>query len=76
MERYSPECNVVTRRGKDIDGRSPYPFLVLGTSSAYYTQLELAAGLLLTLRIGFNVGEFTDFLLGWAHIDILSDDTE
>ena len=40
----------------------------------YYSQLEIAAGLLGDVRVGVNAGEFVDFLLGWACIDIFSDD--
>lgn len=40
----------------------------------YYTQIEavLAAGP--ALRLGFNPGELVDFILGWASVDIMSDD--
>ena len=40
----------------------------------YYTQIEVAAGLGGTVRLGFNPGELLDFLLGFVGIDIYSDD--
>jgi len=63
-------------RRKDIIARSPFPFVVLGDSAPYYTQIEAAGGLLLTLRLGFNPGELVDFVLGWLFLDIYSDDVE
>ena len=41
---------------------------------SYYTQIEMAAGLGGTLRLGVNPGEFVDFLLGWTTLDIFDDD--
>jgi len=43
-------------------------------SLPYYTQIEVAAGLGPTIRLGFNPGELVDFLLGWFTIDIFADD--
>ncbi|MCX7009987.1 MAG: hypothetical protein NTY53_22555 [Kiritimatiellaeota bacterium] len=43
---------------------------------SYYTQIEIAGGLIGTLRLGFNPGELLDFILGWATIDIFNDDLE
>jgi hypothetical protein len=40
----------------------------------YYTQIEVVAGALGGLRLGFNPGELVDFLLGWATLDIYNDD--
>lgn len=40
----------------------------------YYTQIELAGGLVGTLRLGFNPGELLDFILGWTTIDMYHDD--
>ncbi len=40
----------------------------------YYTQLEVAAGVYGTLRLGFNPGELLDFVLGWTTLDIFGDD--
>jgi len=42
----------------------------------FYTQIEVAGGLIGTVRLGFNVGELVDFLLGWTTIDIFRDDLE
>jgi len=38
------------------------------------TQIEVAGGVLGTLRLGFNPGELLDFVLGWLTIDIYGDD--
>jgi hypothetical protein len=43
---------------------------------AYFTQIEIAGGLIGTVRLGFNPGELLDFLLGWFGIDIFDDDLE
>jgi hypothetical protein len=40
----------------------------------YYTQIEVAGGLLFGARLGFNPGELLDFLLGWTALDIFDDD--
>ena len=40
----------------------------------YFTQIEVAAALLPAVRIGLNVGEMLDFVLGWAGVDIYADD--
>ncbi len=42
----------------------------------YFTQIEVVAGLLGTLRLGFNPGELLDFILGWTTVDIFNDDRE
>jgi hypothetical protein len=42
--------------------------------ASYYTQVEMAAGLVRTLRLGLNPGEVLDFLLGWVRIDLFDDD--
>lgn len=41
---------------------------------AYWTQIEVVAGVGISLRLGFNPGELVDFLLGWFGLDIYSDD--
>ena len=40
----------------------------------YYTQIEVAAGLVGGVRLGLNPGEFVDFVLGWTTLDIYNDD--
>jgi hypothetical protein len=40
----------------------------------YYTQIEVIAGFGGGVRLGFNIGEFLDFILGWGIIDIYGDD--
>ncbi len=46
---------------------SPWPYL---------TQIEAVVGLGVSLRLGVNPGEFLDFVLGWAGVDLFSDDIE
>lgn len=41
---------------------------------SYFTQLEVAAGVGVTFKLGFNPGELLDFLLGWTTIDMYGDD--
>lgn len=45
-----------------------------GQHLPYFTQCEVAAGLLGGLRFGINPGELLDFILGWTTVDIFSDD--
>jgi len=40
----------------------------------YYTQCEVALGLGVTAKAGFNLAEIIDLLLGFTYIDILNDD--
>ncbi|MEO0480039.1 MAG: hypothetical protein AAF196_11200 [Planctomycetota bacterium] len=40
----------------------------------WFTNVEAAVGLFGGLRLGFNVGEFADFLLGFVGVDIYGDD--
>ena len=39
-----------------------------------YTNIELSLGMFIGIRVGFNPGEFLDFILGFAGIDIYKDD--
>lgn len=43
-------------------------------SPYYFTHIEIAADLLLGVRLGFNPGELVDFLLGWGGVDLFKDD--
>lgn len=61
-------------RGKQLETHSPLPIWVVDRSPAFYTQIEVSGGLLFTGRVGFNVGELLDFLLGWTALDIYDDD--
>jgi hypothetical protein len=42
----------------------------------YYTEVEVAGGLGVTIRVGFNPGELVDFVLGWFGVDVFNDDLE
>ena len=41
---------------------------------SYYTQVEAVFGLLISVRVGLNPGEFLDFILGWTTLDLFGDD--
>jgi hypothetical protein len=52
------------------------PIVYSGVPASCYTQIEVAAGIAGTLRLGFNPGELLDFLLGWTTLDIYGDDLQ
>ena len=62
-----PRPSVRRRPQKEYATYSPVPF---------FTQVEVALGLGGTCRLGFNIGELVDFLLGWGGKDIFNDDLE
>ena len=75
-EGFSHGLNSVSsRRNKNVLAKSPAPIVAIGATAPYYTQIEIVAGLLLTVRAGVNPGELLDFLLGWTGIDIYGDDS-
>lgn len=45
-------------------------------SRASWFKTEAAIGLYYGLRVGFNYGEFLDFILGFTTLDILKDDVQ
>ncbi|MEO0481913.1 MAG: hypothetical protein AAF196_20805 [Planctomycetota bacterium] len=45
-----------------------------GRSGAYYTDLEVSAGLGYGMRAGVNPGEFLDLLVGFFGLDLYGDD--
>ncbi|MCX7009267.1 MAG: hypothetical protein NTY53_18815, partial [Kiritimatiellaeota bacterium] len=47
-----------------------------GVRASNSYQVEAAVGGGLVFRLGFNVGELLDFILGWTTIDIFGDDLE
>jgi hypothetical protein len=53
-----------------------YPTNDWFTILTYNSQIEVAAGIGGTLRLGFNPGELIDFILGWTTLDIYGDDLE
>jgi len=75
-----PMHGCVEDRSKQL-GHKSYGFIV-GVSQFWkhprnysaLTQIEVAGGILGTLRLGFNPGELLDFVLGWLTIDIYDDD--
>jgi hypothetical protein len=46
----------------------------LEENPAYWTQVEVEAGVIFAVHAGFNPGELLDFLLGWFGADIYGDD--
>ena len=52
----------------------PVPPDVRSSAPHYFTQVEIAAGLFGSLRLGANPGEAVDFLLGWTGVDFMKDD--
>lgn len=64
------------RRGKNIMVNAPGPFWVVGRPASYHTQIEVSAGILLGVRVGFNPGELLDFLVGWFGVDLYKDDVD
>ena len=71
--RHGPRSEAAFR-GKEIDARSPLPIVVVDRGAPFYTEVEGVIGLLFSVRAGVNPGEFLDFLLGWATLDIYNDD--
>lgn len=85
MEVFSPPGEVVDQRHKDFMavGIGPWTrggeFELFRHSAAtpqFYTQIEVAAGLGPSIRLGMNPGELIDFVVGLAGVDLFSDDIE
>jgi len=77
-ERFTLEDN----RGKGYHALSHLPMVTTDFHGdgrcplhPYYTQIEVQGGVLIVPRIGFNIGEFVDFLLGWMNMDVFRDDS-
>jgi hypothetical protein len=81
---YYKAGETATKRMKDLKEISPMPLIVLPEAPdpgmdeertyPQFTQIEVAGGAILTVRAGFNIGEFADFILGWFGVDIYKDD--
>lgn len=85
FEAFQLRAPCGSRESLGMIAQSGFPFitttLVSGSNQAplsarlkYWTQIEAAAGLGPSIRIGFNSGELLDFILGWITIDIYKDD--
>jgi hypothetical protein len=72
---HGPE-SLSSLRGKDVLAASPLPILTVGNEPHFFSAIEVAGGLVFSLRLGFNAGEFVDFVLGWWGGDLYSDDLE
>ncbi|MBW7907400.1 MAG: hypothetical protein H3C50_00545 [Kiritimatiellae bacterium] len=82
VESFDPKFGRSTakqrRKSFTAEGHN-IPFIMIVDhpgSPSYYTQIEVAGGLLLNVRLGFNPVELLDFLLGWVAVDIFDDDIE
>lgn len=70
------------RRGKEFDVFNIMPLIPVALTSQnspawpFYTQIEAVVALGPSLRLGFNLGELFDFILGWTTLDIFNDDLE
>jgi len=82
VESFNPKTgrSIAKQRRKSFTAEGgDIPFVMVAKppgSPSYYTQIEVAGGLLLNLRLGINPGELLDFILGWASIDVFKDDIE
>ena len=77
VEHFTSGPAVTSERHKTFTAESRWPFIIAPRKSrdwSYYTQIEVSGGILGAARLGFNPGELLDFILGWAHCDIMSDD--
>ncbi len=74
-EKFSHGVSSISnKRNKDVASRSPFPFIVKGKKAPFYTEIEGIVGIIFSIHAGVNVGEITDFILGWVGIDIYDDD--
>jgi hypothetical protein len=79
LEKCDEPCSESKRRNKGYCGFGvivPGIMDVMDAPAPYYSQVEIAGGCIVTVRLGFNPGELLDFLLGWGGIDIYNDDVE
>jgi hypothetical protein len=69
-----PAAWLASRQGGESDHRPPYPppFVCY----PYFTQIEGVVALGPSIRLGLNIGELLDFVVGWAGLDIYGDDLE
>jgi hypothetical protein len=49
---------------------------VIHDSPQHLGQIEVVVGVIGSVRVGLNAGEFADLLLGWFGIDLFDDDIE
>ncbi len=57
-----------------VGSASLFPCIVFSCPIQHNAQIEVAGGLGLTARVGFNPVELLDFVLGWFRIDLCNDD--
>ena len=77
----SPESEATQLRGKDYMASQWFFFYTPAImdddhhpKAHFYTQIEVAAGVGGSVRLGFNPGELLDFLFGWLGADLYGDD--
>lgn len=74
--------DVIVERGKEFNTINLIvPVSIADPASSrlkphYFFQIEALIGLGPTLRLGVNLGELVDFILGWTTVDIFNDDFE
>ncbi len=74
-----PLCGVgeyKSRLDKTFFEWSRFPLIVWGYPGRANAQIEVAGGLGLVARVGFNPLELVDFFLGWFSLDICGDDPD
>ena len=80
MEEFEPKSHDCRRKHYVSLGGPLYNYVLCASDmkcdhdNSLYTQIEVAGGIIGGLRLGFNIGELLDFLLGWGSIDIYGDD--
>lgn len=52
----------------------PFVHLPINSCPSYFSDVQIVAGLVFSIRLGVNPGELLDFLLGWTTLDIYNDD--
>jgi hypothetical protein len=83
-EEFIIENELTIKRHKNFKAIEVFPFITYKAivpstrpqqiQLPYYTQCEVAFGFLGNIRLGFNIGEFFDYILGWTTLDIYNDD--
>ncbi len=83
LDEFFPEDSKSQRhKGYQVISAMPLVSVVSSPTNDWFTiltynsQIEVAAGIGGTLRLGFNPGELIDFILGWTTLDIYGDDLE
>lgn len=85
MEVFFPQSETADARHKDFVAVGIGPWTKGGefelfrhshATPQFYSQIEIAAGLGPSIRLGVNPGELVDFFVGLAGVDLFGDDIE